>query len=55
MAQSENGMQRRFAIESLRPVVENIWLKKNPEFVFSVLKLMYYECDGYEYAKNRYV
>lgn len=43
MAQSKHPMQRRFAIESLRPVVENHWLKKKPEFAFSILELMYKE------------
>jgi hypothetical protein len=43
MAQSKLPMQRRFVIESLRPVVENHWLKKKPEFAFSILELMYKE------------
>lgn len=47
MAQSKLPMQRRFAIESLRPVVENHWIKKKPEFAFSILELMYEENDEY--------
>jgi hypothetical protein len=47
MAQSKLPMKRRFAIESLRPVVENHWLKKKPEFAFSILELMYKENAEY--------
>jgi 3-methyladenine DNA glycosylase AlkC len=47
MVQSKHPMKRRFAIESLRPVVENHWLKKNPEYAFSILELMYKENSEY--------
>ncbi len=47
MAQSKHPMQRRFAIESLRPVVENNWMRRDPEFAFSILELMYKEDAEY--------
>ena len=32
---SQNPLQRRFASESLRPVADNRWFKKYPDFTFS--------------------
>jgi 3-methyladenine DNA glycosylase AlkC len=47
MARSENAMQRRFAVESLRPVADNNWFKNNPDFAFSVLEQLYMEAEAY--------
>jgi 3-methyladenine DNA glycosylase AlkC len=50
MAKSSNTMQRRFAVESLRPVADNGWFKKIPTFAFSILELLYKESE--EYART---
>lgn len=47
MVKSENAMQRRFASESLRPVADNGWFKKNPEFAFSIIENLYKESNAY--------
>jgi len=47
MALAKNDKQRRFAIESLRPVADNSWFKKKPDFAFSILKLLYKEPATY--------
>jgi len=47
MVKSENPMQRRFASESIRPVADNGWLKKRPDFAFSILEHLYYESSAY--------
>lgn len=44
---SENPMQRRFACESIRPVADNGWFKKNPDFAHSIIKHLYKESDVY--------
>lgn len=47
MARSENPLQRRFASESLRPVADNRWLKKQPEFALSIIKHLFKESRAY--------
>jgi 3-methyladenine DNA glycosylase AlkC len=47
MARSNTPNQRRFASETLRPVVENRWLKKEPEASLRVLRLLFHETDPY--------
>lgn len=47
MVTSENSMQRRFACESLRPVATNGFLKKNPNFAFSIIQNLYEESEDY--------
>ncbi|MBN2664135.1 MAG: DNA alkylation repair protein [Bacteroidales bacterium] len=44
---SDNPMSRRFASESIRPVADNSWLKKNPEFCFEVIKNLFAESKDY--------
>lgn len=44
---SKNPMLRRFASESLRPVADNLWFKKHPEFTFSVIKNLFTESVPY--------
>lgn len=40
-------MQRRFACESLRPVADNDWFKKHPDFALSIIKNMFTESSAY--------
>ncbi len=47
MARSEHPNHRRFASETLRPVVENRWLKKEPDVSLHVLRLLFHESDPY--------
>ena len=47
MVKSKNPMQRRFACESLRPVADNGWFKKNPDFAFSIIENLYKEAEDY--------
>lgn len=47
MVMSDNPFKRRFASESLRPVADNGWFKKHPEFAFSIIKNLYKEKDKY--------
>jgi 3-methyladenine DNA glycosylase AlkC len=47
MIKSDNAMQRRFAVESLRPVADNQWFKKNPEFAFSIIEKLFTESEEY--------
>jgi len=44
---SKNPMSRRFASESLRPVADNLWFKKHPEFTFSIIKNLFTESVPY--------
>lgn len=46
-ANSKDSQQRRFASESLRPVVENRWIHKQPDFAFSIIKHLFHESDSY--------
>ncbi|MCM1992615.1 hypothetical protein [Oceanirhabdus seepicola] len=47
LTQSVDSNHRRFASESLRPVVENRWILKNPEFSLKVLRQLFEESDPY--------
>ena len=47
MVRSKNPLQRRFAGESLRPVADNGWFKKRPDYVFPVIRHLYEESDAY--------
>ncbi len=47
MAAADDPMKRRFASESLRPVADNTWLKKHPDFAFSILEHLYREPEAY--------
>lgn len=44
---SANPLLRRFAVESLRPVADNKWLKNHPQFSFAILELLYEEPHPY--------
>jgi len=44
---SENPMARRFASESIRPVADNAWFKKRPEFCFDIIENLYTELKPY--------
>lgn len=48
--ESENELLRRFCTESIRPVADNKWFKKNPEFCFEVLEKQYTESKEYPRA-----
>jgi len=43
MVRDENPMKRRFASESIRPVADNKYFQNNPDFVFSIIKNLYFE------------
>ncbi len=43
MVSSEDTFRRRFAGESLRPVADNRWFKKQPEFAWNVLECLFHE------------
>jgi 3-methyladenine DNA glycosylase AlkC len=47
LVKSENPLTRRFTSESLRPVVENRWIHKQPDFALSILQHLYQESDPY--------
>lgn len=47
MVQDKDPRCRRFVSESLRPVVENRWIHKDPEYAFSVIEHLYKESDPY--------
>ena len=47
MVTSEDALQRRFAAESLRPVADNSWIKRNPDFAFSILERLFKEPNSY--------
>lgn len=44
---SDNPLARRFASESIRPVADNKWFKKNPQFCFDVIENLYTESKEY--------
>lgn len=46
-SRASNAMLRRFASESIRPVADNKWFKKNPDFCFEILENMYEESNDY--------
>jgi 3-methyladenine DNA glycosylase AlkC len=45
--ESPNPLLRRFASESIRPVADNRWFKKRPDFCFQVIEHLYEESDPY--------
>ncbi|MBN1293252.1 MAG: hypothetical protein JXB48_15545 [Candidatus Latescibacteria bacterium] len=47
LAQSENANVRRFVAETLRPVQENRWFYRQPDYPLSVLRLMFHESNPY--------
>lgn len=47
MVKSENPLARRFASESIRPVADNKWFKKNPQFCFDIIENLYSENIDY--------
>ncbi len=47
MVRSEDSKQRRFVTESLRPVVENRWFHKQPEYALGVIKHLFTESAPY--------
>ena len=47
LTKSNDPNHRRFASESLRPVVENRWILKDPEFSLRVLRELFKESDPY--------
>ena len=47
MVKSKDPLQRRFVSESLRPVVENRWIHKEPEYALSIIKHLYKESKPY--------
>ena len=47
MVRSEDPNQRRFVSESLRPVVENRWFHKEPEYALGVIKHLFKESAPY--------
>lgn len=47
MVQSPDPNQRRFVSESLRPVVENRWFHKEPNFALSIIRHLFYESAPY--------
>lgn len=46
-AKSDNHFLRRFSSESIRPVAENVWFKKNPDFCFTIIENLYAEAKDY--------
>lgn len=47
MVRSEDPLKRRFASESLRPVADNGWFRKNPEYALSIIEHLFEESDSY--------
>jgi len=47
LAESENPQVRRFVAESLRPVQENQWFYRQPEYPLSILRTMFREAAPY--------
>jgi 3-methyladenine DNA glycosylase AlkC len=47
LAQAADPKQRRFASETLRPVVANKWINQAPEYSLAVLRLMFREAHPY--------
>ncbi len=47
LVQSENANLRRFVSETLRPVQENRWFYKEPDYPLSVLRYLLKENSGY--------
>ena len=47
LVKSEDANTRRFVAETLRPVQENRWFYKNPNYPLSILKNMFKESSPY--------
>jgi len=47
LVQSEDPNQRRFVSESLRPVVENKWFQKDPEYALGIIQHLFQESAPY--------
>ena len=47
LVKSKDPLQRRFVSESLRPVVENRWIHKDPDYALSIIKYLYKESEPY--------
>jgi len=47
LVKSEDANTRRFVAETLRPVQENRWLYKNPDYPLSILKNLFKESSPY--------
>lgn len=47
LVKSDDANLRRFVAESLRPVRENKWFLKNPQYPFSILKHLFMESAAY--------
>ena len=47
MVRSNDPLKRRFACESLRPVADNSWFKKNPDFPWTVIPNLFAEAEPY--------
>ncbi len=47
MVRSKDPNQRRFVSESLRPVVENRWFHKDPDYALGVIKHLFRESAPY--------
>ncbi len=50
LAASKDANTRRFVVETLRPVKENKWFYKQPEYPLSILRLMFKENNTYPRA-----
>ena len=47
MVKSPDPLHRRFMSESLRPVVENRWIPKDPDYALSIIQHLYKEASPY--------
>jgi 3-methyladenine DNA glycosylase AlkC len=47
LVKSKDPLLRRFVSESMRPVVENKWFKKDPEYVLGIIKQLFRETEEY--------
>jgi 3-methyladenine DNA glycosylase AlkC len=47
LVKSKDPLKRRFGSESLRPVAENRWIHKQPEYALSIIKHLFRESDPY--------
>lgn len=47
MVKSVDAKQRRFVSESLRPVADNQWIHKQPEFALSIIEHLFCEKESY--------
>jgi 3-methyladenine DNA glycosylase AlkC len=47
MAEDESANRRRFSAETLRPVTDNRWMYRDPEYSLGVLRLMFLESHPY--------